>query len=367
MANTIVDSIQRIPPVTRFFTIASVIACILIAVNVNDLFEGLFCSYSSLLNDFSRIQYAIKNETYTKIALAIIFVVIRFYKFATLLLIPSALLSDSRYNALIDIYFFYTFSNHLEIYGGKFNGNFPDYLWYAFICGTLVNVFSLLYNALIDNMTIFQYDCLLACVTYTWARCNKNARINLMGIVPIKAYYLPLGNILIKLIIRGPDGLVDTIIGILAGYFYLCMQLNTLPVYNLLSGAYGQNTNRSRNNDARKVGILTYVDTPNRSGGSQAEFIEDSIYDKGYLKAPKKLYDLLGYPINTSERTTAFTTTRRDSGIQGRKPSFQSQQRGVGASTLIKSENSATGNSTGYSWLSGNNNAFRGKGHRLGG
>lgn len=64
-----------------------------------------------------------------------------------------------------------------------------------------------------------------------------------MGIVPIKAYYLPLGNILIKLILRGPSGLVDTIIGILSGYLYLCIQLNTLPVYNLLPDAYGKTQN----------------------------------------------------------------------------------------------------------------------------
>ncbi len=47
----------------------------------------------------------------------------------------------------MDIYFFYTFSNHLEAYGGKFNGNFPDYLWYAITCGTMVNVFALFYSA----------------------------------------------------------------------------------------------------------------------------------------------------------------------------------------------------------------------------
>ena len=87
------------------------------------------------------------------------------------------------------------------------------------------------------------HDCLLACLTYTWSRANKNAKINLMGIVPIKAYYLPLGNILIKLILRGPSGLVDTIIGILSGYLYLCIQLNTLPVYNLLPDAYGKTQN----------------------------------------------------------------------------------------------------------------------------
>ena len=89
------------------------------------------------------------------------------------------------------------------------------------------------------------HDCLLACLTYTWSRANKNAKINLMGIVPIKAYYLPLGNILIKLILRGPSGLVDTIIGILSGYLYLCIQLNTLPVYNLLPDAYGKTQNNT--------------------------------------------------------------------------------------------------------------------------
>jgi Derlin-2/3 len=281
-------------------------------------------------------------------------------------------MTDQRYNALLDIYFFYTFSNHLETHGGKFNGNFPDYLWYAIICGTLVNVLSIFYNALIDPITVFPYDCLLACVTYTWSRSNKNATINLIGIVPMKAYYLPLGNLLIKLIIRGPSGAVDTVIGIAAGYFYLCMQLNTMPFYNLLSGAYGQVSRRVRNEDTRRVGILTSVASQNRFGGNQAEFIEDSIYDKGYLKAPTKLYQLLGYPLNTSVRTTAFTTTTGDSaGRPGRRTPFQSQSSGgtttaSATSTGTKREDSASGSSTGYSWFSGNNSAFKGKGHRLG-
>lgn len=330
MANTIVENIQRIPPVTRFFTLASVMTCL--AITSFDALPGLFCNYHTLSNDFAGIYKVYQKGNSFNTAKAIALQVINSYKFLTSTLIPSDVLSSQRWNALMDIYFFYTFSNHLEAYGGKFNGNFPDYLWYAITCGTMVNVFALFYNAFFDPMPIFPHDCLLACLTYTWSRANKNAKINLMGIVPIKAYYLPLGNILIKLILRGPSGLVDTIIGILSGYLYLCIQLNTLPVYNLLPDAYGKNT--EQHTDARRVGILRYVD----NGGSQYEYIGDSIYDKGYWKAPKFFYNLLGYPSKNSVRTTAFDSTPRN-------------------------EESAT---TGYSWFGSGATAFRGKGHRLG-
>ncbi|MCP8716824.1 MAG: derlin [Asgard group archaeon] len=360
--NTIVDNIQRIPPVTRFFTIASVITCISIVGGFFPVSRLLY-TYFDLKTDFIHIHYVIKNKGFTEIISTIFLVVVNFYKFTTLLLIPESIFSQ-RYQALIDIYFFYTFSNHLEIFGGKFNGNFPDYLWYAIICGTLTNVLGLLSEALFVEASVFPFDCLLACVTYTWARCNKNATINLMGIVPIKAYYLPLGNLVIKFIALGPSGLTNAIIGITVGYLYLCIQLSTMPLYNLMSGAYGQNGNGTKNDDSRRVGILTYVDTSNRFGGSHAEFIDDSIYDKGYLKAPKVLYDFLKYPINTSVRKTAFTSI--DS--QARRTTLQSQQRGSATttSTGTKRADSTTGSSTGYSWFGGNNQAFKGKGRRLG-
>ncbi|KAL6449649.1 DFM1 DER1-like family member protein 1 [Candida maltosa Xu316] len=333
--NTIVDNILAIPPVTRFFTLASVIACL--GITTLGVFPQLFCNYFTLKLDFIQTYQAIKYKGYAEIFQTTSWTIIKFYKFLTSMIVPSGIMSPSKYTALMDIYFFYTFSNHLESYGGKFNGNFPDYLWYIILCGTFVQIASLFYNGVINDLPVFPHSCMLACVTYTWSRCNKNARINLMGMVPIKAYYLPLGNLLIELIIRGPSGLVDTAIGIICGYLYLCIQSNTLPIYNLLNGAYGESKTRS-NDDARKVGVSSYVDYNRNFGGNTADFIGDSIYDRGYLKAPKFLYKFLGIRTNTSVRTTAFTHQKKEK----------------------------SGNGTGYSWF-GEESAFRGKGNRLGG
>lgn len=343
MTNTIVESIQRIPPVTRFFTLASVMACL--GVTTFGALPRLFYFNRDLFYDIAVLHHIYKTGNWFDTVSAIGLQVLNSYKFITSILVPRGVVTPVRWNAVMEIYFFYTFSNHLEAFGGKFNGNFADYLWYTITCGTMVTIFALFWNAFIYSTMIFPHYCLLACLTYTWSRANKNAKINLMGIVPLKAYYLPLGNILTLLILVGPSSLVDIIIGIVSGYLYLCVQLNTWPIYNLLPGAYGHHNTRNHNDDAHKVGILTYVDTRKASGGSQYEYISDSIYDKGYWKAPKFFYTLLRYPYNNSVRTTAIDTAPR-------RPQLRDD---------------STATSSGYSWFgSGYKTEFKGKGHRLG-
>ncbi|KAI5961832.1 uncharacterized protein KGF55_003803 [Candida pseudojiufengensis] len=347
MSNPIIANIKRIPPVTRFFTISTVLACF--AVTNFSASESLYINLNTLLNEYALIRLVSKTGSKFQLLKVVVVTVLSWYRFVTSFLIPSGLFPPSM-SALLDTYFFYTFSNHLEAHEGKFKGNFPDYLWFIILCGTFIQVLNLLIDAITGNFTsisYFPHENLLACITYVWSRSLKNAKINLLGIIPIKAYYLPLGNLIVKLILGGPVALVDTLVGILSGYLYLCLQSQTLPFYNLIPGAYGK-FNTKKNHEGRRVG-MTHIDNQEKIGGYSDDFIVDSIYDKGWLKAPIWLYKLLSYPTNTSVRTTAFTTV-------GKAPTININKR-------QEAEVNVTGR---YSWFGNDGNAFRGRGHRLG-
>ncbi|KAI5963940.1 hypothetical protein CANMA_003537 [Candida margitis] len=355
MTNALLENIKSIPPVTRFFTISTVLACL--GVTTFSAFPSLYINLGELLKEYALVRAVVRRGSYFDIFKVVATTVLGWYRFVTSFMVPPGIMSPNRINALFDTYFFYTFSNHLEAHEGKFKGNFPDYLWFIILCGSCIQVSNLALEAITGNYssaTYFPHENLLACLTYVWSRSLKNARINLLGLIPIKAYYLPLGNLTVKLILGGPVSLIDTLVGIISGYLYLCVQSNTMPIYNLLPGAYGM-SKKKRNDEGRRVG-MTHVDTPSHFGGFQADYIDDSIYDKGYLKAPQWLYNLLSYPNNTSVRTTAFTP-------------------GVGASNRVTTsfsrnqpqrEVTPTGSTTGYSWFGGSGTAFKGKGHRLG-
>ncbi|KAI3406982.1 hypothetical protein KGF56_000275 [Candida oxycetoniae] len=348
MTNALIDNIKGIPPVTRFFTISSVLACL--GVTSFSAFPNLYINFSDLVEQYWILRLVIKKGQTIEIIKTVSLAVLGWYRFVTSFLIPSGIMSTNRINALFDIYFFYTFSNHLEAYEGKFKGNFPDYLWFIIICGTFIQFINFTLDAIAGDaaaISYFPHENLLACLTYVWSRSMKNALINLLGLVPIKAYYLPLGNLIIKLILGGPVALIDTLVGILSGYLYLCIQSNTIPFHNLLPGAYGRTKKRS--DEGRRVG-MTYVNQQPTS--NRFDYIDDSIYDKGYLKAPKWLYKILSYPMGTSVRSTAFTVPSLNNPSNIKKgPSAQVEP--------------TTANASGYSWFGGNG-AFKGKGHRLG-
>ncbi|RLV89773.1 hypothetical protein JA1_005013 [Spathaspora sp. JA1] len=364
--NAIVASIKSIPPVTRFFTIASVIACLIMSTAGPSSFKYMYINYDRIVDDYYdsvRPVLTDPNAKYYQILYTILEFVAQIYKFGTSMFIPAGIGSPNRFQAILDIYFFYTFSNHLEGYEGKFRGNFADYLWYVIICGTMIHVITLVYDVFFHDL-LFPHEMLLACVTYNWSRCFKNATINLMGIVPIKAYYLPLGNLLIKLILGGPQSLIDTLIGIITGYLYLCIQSNTMPIYNLFPGAYGSAPPK-QHTSGRRVGMSgsapSWDQPPTHGGlGSNApDYIGDSIYDKGYLKAPPAIYKWLAYPSDRSVRVTAFTDFKGKT-VRGTREG------------TTPSQPTSTGVSSGYSWFGGNESgssgaAFKGKGQRLGG
>ncbi|KAG7663874.1 uncharacterized protein J8A68_002623 [[Candida] subhashii] len=350
-SNPILASIKRIPPVTRFFTIGSVLACI--GISTFNGFDKLFINYPILSYLILVTKYSFQNDkTYLAKSMTLFTGLIQFYKFFSSFIIPSGILSKD-ISTLLNIYFFYTFSNHLEI--GKFGGIFPDYVWFILLNGIMIQIVRLGLECLsptIASMITYPHEMLLACLTYIWSRQNKNATINLMGLIPIKAYYLPLGNIIVNGIVGGPIAVTGSLIGIMSGYLYLCLQSQTTPIYNLFPGAYGTPMNRTAS--GRRVGA-TSIDRPGTRTPIEAEFIGDSIYDSGYLRAPTWLYNFLNYPRVRPNNGTVPLVNRT-----GNMSRMQQQQA------------TADSVSSGNSWFSGNkadgeSPVFRGKGQRLGG
>lgn len=373
--DTLADSIRNIPPVTRFFTITTMIVCFANSLNIINP-HHMMCYLPLLVERFEYASGMFKSGGYLQMVSAVAYLLFQTHRFFTAFLLPVGILVGQPFQAILDIYFFYTFANHCESYQGKFHGNFPDCLWFTLVTGTIIVFSSLAYNAFIDaNHFPIHHQMMLSCVTYIWSRSLKNSLINFLGLVPIKAYYLPLFNLFFKLMVNGYSSFVDTSIGIFGGYLYQCIQSDTLPIYNLYPGAYSAFLSSNNNRAGRRVGTLFQnVETSNNSSSNVAGFgdnnIDDSIFDKGYLKAPLWLYKLLNYPINSSQRTTAFYPRQQfvtgGGGVTVNAPSTSTAagSRARSSASLGNDEHSM-GHSSGFSWF-GEKNAFKGKGHRLG-
>lgn len=333
---SLADRIRDIPPVTRFFTISTVFVCFADALKLFNVTQ-LLCYLDVFTVKSLEVRKAFNSGVWTTLAFAILDLVFQSYRFLSAFLVPVGILLDNRLQAIFDVYFFYTFANHLESYEGKFRRNFPDCLWFTLLSGTVIVFTSFAYQFFDPSHFPAHHQMMLSCVTYIWSRSLKNSIINFLGVFPIKAYYLPLFNLFVKLLIGGYSFTVDSIIGIFGGYMYQCFQSDTLPFYNLLPGSY--NLFLTSNNTGRRVGNIYMSATEN--------MIEDSIFDKGYLKAPVWLYKLLDYPISNSKRTTAFENKK-------------AEQFGT-----VHNLNTLTATTTGASWFS-YDSAFKGKGHRLG-
>lgn len=348
MAQTLADRVKAIPPVTRFFTITSVLVCLAIRLEFLS-FDQLLWRWHYEIQDYRRIYEYSKYASRSQTAKNVFFQFIQSYRIFTSFLVPSGMLGSGPLDAVLDIYFFYTFANHLESSQGKFKGNFADCLWFTLVTGTSIVFASLVYNVVFDMRHMEVYHLMmLTCIIYVWSRYLKNLMINFFGVIPLKAYYLPLFNMGARLIISGFDSSVDVFVGILCGYLYQCIQSDTMPFYNLYPTSYGQNPSAHGANNGRRVGSLG-----SREENISNDWIEDSIFDKGYLKAPLWFYNLLGYPLNNSVRVTAFTRAPHHS-------------RTASASAPMKKETNE-GETSGFSWFPNEEKVvFQGKGRRLG-
>lgn len=304
------DTIRDIPPVIRFFTICSVAVCFAHGLAIIDL-RTLLCFPGDIVNGWNVVTYVYRNggDKWDISRFFAIFL-LQSYKFFTAFIVPHGL-GTAPGGAIMDIYFFYTFAKQLEDFNGKFRRNFPDCLWFTLITGTILILLTFVFYFVIGHgyyANPSHHQMMLSCVTYLWLRELKNAQVNFLGIIPIKAYYLPLFNLSLKLF-GGIWSCVDTIIGIFGGYLYQCMQSRTMPFYNLLPGAYPS----PRLLSGTRVGTVQSLFRSNNSNlnaqGTTDDMIYSSIFDRGYLKAPIWLYNLLEYPINNLRRTTAFAAS----------------------------------------------------------
>lgn len=314
--STISDHVLNIPPVTRFFTVLSLAVSFAYSLNVYGLRERieLFLVQCTQL-------WSVKDKSEI-LALNIPLVFTTFF-------VPQGLLTNHGHTAIFNIYHFYFFSKELE--NGKFRRNFADYLWFVLVCGTfivLTNVAGILCGGIFD-LSIMWHMVLLHCLTFVYLRENKSKIINYLGLIPLRCYYLPFFDAAISLL-SAKDSLVQLLQGFFAGYLYLCLQSDTIPLYNLVPGCYG------RFNPASKK--------ENRVGASVVNANNDfppAIFDLGYWKAPAFLYKLLRYPQDSTVRQSAFTERRY-------------------APQNLQSTASTTGFDSKYT------PTFRGQGHRLG-
>lgn len=299
------DTIRNIPPVTRFFTVLTVLVCFGHALRLIQV--------STFGWDWYTLSYRYKIVTkayrhgFVAFLVAVILLLAQSYRFFLYFFYPSGLLRAKEISAvatILDIYFFYVFASTLEGRQGKFRGNFPDCLWCVLICGTTIVLTTMGLTYFTGHFAI-PHLMLLSCVRYMWSRSEKNTKYHYFGI-PVKAYYVPLFGVFVSLLANDNYASVwDNLTGLFGGYIYLCIQSNTLPVYNLFPHAYESSSEKA----GRRVG---FTDTPKQ----MTDFFPDAIFDKGYLKAPVWLYNFLNYPIDNSKRSTAFRDPKMTKGEQ---------------------------------------------------
>lgn len=315
MSNAL-DPLLAIPPATRFLLIVSVAVSLALATNVLSFEKLSFLPLTALIWSTPLVPGAIGR-------LAAILLMNSYQFFAAFFVVQG--LNESGVSVLLNVYKLYFFSNNLENSQGRFRRNFPDYVWFLLVCGFFLVVINVL-AAPPQFALSFPHLQLLSSITFMWLRTAMNENIKFFGIVPIKAYYLPFFDLAIA-VMGDKWSAFDCVVGIFAGYLYECIQSDTLPIYNLIPGAY----RHSHLDNSRKVGFNV---TPS------SLVFQPSVFDLGYLKAPEFLYKLLKYPLNTSVRTTAFT----------RRTSTSAPVSGASASSAY-----TTGSSV-----------FAGKGRRLG-
>ncbi|KAF5210240.1 putative DER1-like family member protein [Clavispora lusitaniae] len=318
--STLSDHVQNIPPVTRFFTIVSLALSFGFSL---DLFDAQWYLLHTLIEGYSHESWLQWITVRLIQTVPVIF---------AMFFVPQGLFMRQGPAVIMNIYFFYSYSSTLE--RGKFKSNFADYLWFVWVCGTLIVVtsFAVAYSGFYMGLESFMWhDVLLDCITFVYSRDNKGGIINFLGLVPVRCYYLPFFKLAVSCL-SGKPALIQTLQGFLIGYLYLCFQSDTLPFYNLVPGCYGKYNPAAL--EGNRVGANVQI--------VQNEF-PPAIFDLGYWKAPQWVYKLLRYPETGTVRKTAFSL-----------------------SNAVKqpSNNPSKAKTTGFYSRTGP--TFKGKGHRLG-
>lgn len=315
--SSISDHVRNIPPVTRFFTIVS--------LAVSFAFSLEIFRIDTFLLQFWSLKFSSFRDSLKTLGLNIPLIFAIFF-------VPESLIIRQGATVIFNIYQFYTLSSTLE--KGKFRSNFADYLWFVWVCGFFIVMSSVamgICGLSFGIYTITWHMVLLHCITFVYLRDNMGGITNILGLVPVRCYYLPFFNLAVSCLTGWPS-FVQTLQGFLAGYLYQCLQSDTIPFYNLLPGCYGKyNPAAHKENRVGSNGInVTNEFSP-------------AIYDLGYWKAPGFVYKILRYPQTSTVRQTAFT-------VRGLYNKPQNRERSA--------------RSSGYESHSGA--TFKGRGQRLG-
>ncbi|KAM9911705.1 hypothetical protein OXX69_003268 [Metschnikowia pulcherrima] len=323
------DHLLSIPPVTRFFLIVTVGVSLGISLDILSPDKVMFGPNIGLdVKDKLAYMPPGASAKWQLVTSLKKFMPSSYKVFTSFFVVDG--IKDNGVRVLLNVYRFYTFSNYLESSRGRFRGNFPDYLWFVMVSGAFLLAINQLF-AYFGYFTLFYHSQLSSCMTFLWSRTSMNSVINFLGVVPIKAYYLPLFDLGMAIMSGGYHS-ADSFAGILAGYIYECIQSDTLPIYNLLPGAYGMKTDSQTNGQRVGFNVDTSI-SPNT--------FHQAVFDLGYWKAPAVFYRLLKYPIDTSVRTTAFSRSQNIHAPTAAKP----------AAAYVRPDTSSS---------------FKGKGHRLG-
>ena len=96
-----------------------------------------------------------------------------------------------------------------------FAGRIADFVWMVLLCvGVLLPI-----PVLVPSIQIpFFGPSLVFTLLYLWSRENPNANTSVMGMITMKAFYLPWGMLGMGLVM-GQDPVPD-LLGILAGHLY---------------------------------------------------------------------------------------------------------------------------------------------------
>ncbi|KAG7880028.1 hypothetical protein KL937_002912 [Ogataea polymorpha] len=224
---------------------------------------------------------------------------------------------------LTEIYMVYSFSRGLE--EGKFSRILPDYIYYHLIILPII-VLTTFFTA---PPLISSTPSLLSALTYTWCVANYDQTVNFY-FMQIKASLLPAVFLGFRLLVDGRASFFQALTGMCAAYIYNCIETASLgPLMSVITGQQ-------------------MLEPPHRVGTTATTTTHNVwYYSQGYLPAPVWLR----------------TTISRLTGIDYNSRIFQ---RPYGM--MFQAKQPAKSAATQTSFLRRmSNNAFQGRGQRLGG
>ncbi|KAG7863836.1 hypothetical protein KL919_001151 [Ogataea angusta] len=242
----------------------------------------------------------------------------QFYRIFTGLLVPH----PQPMQGLTEIYMVYSFSRGLE--EGKFSRILPDYIYYHLIILPII-VLATFFTA---PPLISSTPSLLSALTYTWCVANYDQTVNFY-FMQIKASLLPAVFLGFRLLVDGRASFFQALIGMCAAYMYNCIETASLgPLMSVITG-------QQMLEPPHRVGTTTTTTTHNVW-----------YYSQGYLPAPVWLRTAISKLTGIDYNSRIF---QRPYGMM-----FQAKQPAKSAATQTSFLRRMS------------NNAFQGRGQRLG-